>query len=90
MPNFVLPNLDSVNHCTSNEISMEIKRYLLVQWLTESRFGKTKFGIPIEKRSLMSGDRLYQYDSFRWKCHPLQYKFVLEGVTFPAETVIKD
>ena len=33
------------------EISMEIKRYLLVQWLTESRFGKTKFGIPI---SLMS------------------------------------
>ena len=36
MPNFVLPNLDSVNHCTSKEISMEIKRYLLVQWLTES------------------------------------------------------
>jgi hypothetical protein len=32
-----LPNLDSVNHCTSKEISMEIKRYLLVQWLTESR-----------------------------------------------------
>jgi hypothetical protein len=31
------------------------------------------------------------YDSFRWKCHPLQYKFVLEGVTrtFPAETVIQ-
>ena len=28
------------------------------------------------------------YDSFRWKCHPLQYKFVLEGVTFPSETVI--
>jgi len=25
---------------------MEIKRYILVQWLTESRFGKTKFGIP--------------------------------------------
>jgi len=43
MPNFVLPNLDSVNHCTSKEISTEIKRYLLVQWLTESRFGKTKF-----------------------------------------------
>ena len=40
MPNFVSPNLDSVNHCTSKEISMEIKRYLLVQWLTESRFGK--------------------------------------------------
>jgi len=52
MPNFVLPNLDSVNHCTSKEISMEIKRYLLVQWLTESRFGKTKFGFPIEIRSL--------------------------------------
>jgi hypothetical protein len=33
---------------------MEIKRYLLVQWLTESRFGKTKFGFPIEIRSLMS------------------------------------
>jgi hypothetical protein len=33
---------------------MEIKRYILVQWLTESRFGKTKFGIPIEKMSLMS------------------------------------
>ena len=49
MPNFVLPNLDSVNHCTSKEISMEIKRYLLVQWLTESRFGKRKFGIPFEK-----------------------------------------
>ena len=45
----------TVNHCTSKEISMEIKRYLLVQWLTESRFGKTKFGIPIEKRSLMRG-----------------------------------
>jgi len=28
-PNFVLPNLDSVNHCTSKEISMEIKRYSL-------------------------------------------------------------
>ena len=26
---------------------------LLVQWLTESRFGKTKFGFPIEIRSLM-------------------------------------
>jgi hypothetical protein len=42
MPNFLLPNLDSVNHCTSKEISMEIKRYLLLQWLTESRFGKRK------------------------------------------------
>ena len=40
IPYFLLPNLDSVNHCTSKEISMEIKRYLLVQWLTESRFGK--------------------------------------------------
>ena len=27
---------------TSKEISIEIKRYLLVQWLTESRFGKRK------------------------------------------------
>jgi hypothetical protein len=27
---------------------------LLVQWLTESRFCKTKFGFPIEIRSLMS------------------------------------
>jgi len=30
-----------------------------------------------------------QHDSFRWKCHPVQYKFVLEGVTFPAEIVIQ-
>jgi len=63
-PNFVLPNLDSVNHCTSKEISIEIKRYLLVQWLTESIFGKTKFGFPIEIRSNQQreshvcGDRL--------------------------------
>ena len=34
-----MPNLDSVNHCTSK---------------TESRFGISKFGIPIEIRSLMS------------------------------------
>jgi hypothetical protein len=33
---------------------MEIKSYLLAQWLTESRFSKTKFGFPIEIRSLMS------------------------------------
>jgi hypothetical protein len=58
-PNFVLPNLDSVNHCTSKEISIEIKRYLLVQLLTESRFGKTKFGFPIEIRSLMSAGIAY-------------------------------
>ena len=55
MPNFLLPNLDSVNHCTSKEISVEIKRYLLVQWLTESRFGRTKFGIPCLR------DRLYNF-----------------------------
>ena len=41
---------------TSKEISMEIKRYLLVQWLTESRFGKTKFGFPIEIRSGIGSD----------------------------------
>ena len=35
---------------------MEIKRYILVQWLTESRFGKTKFGIR-EKESHVRGDR---------------------------------
>ncbi len=44
MPNFEMPNLDSVNHCTSKENQ-------LVQWLTESRFGISKFGIPIEIRS---------------------------------------
>ena len=54
MPNFVLPNLDSVNHCTSRYLFISILISLLVQWLTESRFGKRKFGIPIEKRSLMS------------------------------------
>jgi len=32
--------------------------------------------------------KLLLYDNFRWKCHPLQYKFVLDGVTFPAETVM--
>ena len=29
IPYFLLPNLDSVNHCTSKEISTETKRYLL-------------------------------------------------------------
>ena len=28
---------------------MEIKRYLLVQWLSESRFGKTKFAFQSRK-----------------------------------------
>jgi len=51
---YYLPNLDSVNHCTSKYLFISILISLLVQWLTESRFGKTKFGIPIEKRSLMS------------------------------------
>ena len=54
IPYFLLPNLDSVNHCTSKYLFISILISLLVQWLTESRFGKTKFGIPIEKRSLMS------------------------------------
>jgi hypothetical protein len=31
---------------------------LLVQWLTESRFGKTQFGFPIEIRSRVSGATL--------------------------------
>ena len=34
--------------------------------------------------------KITRYYSFRWKCHPLQYKFVLGGVTFPAETVITE
>jgi hypothetical protein len=37
MPNFVLPNLDSVNHCTSKYLFISILISLLVQWLTESR-----------------------------------------------------
>ena len=52
MPNFEMPNLD----CTSKEISIQSTivpvRKTLVQWLTESRFGISKFGIPIEIRSL--------------------------------------
>ena len=49
-PNFVLPNIDSVNHCTSKYLFISILISLLVQWLTESRFGKTKFGFSIEIR----------------------------------------
>ena len=45
-----MPNLD----CTSKEISIQSTivpvRKTLVQWLTESRFGISKFGIPIEIR----------------------------------------
>ena len=41
-PNFVLPNLDSVNHCTSKYLFISILISLLVQWLTESR---SRFGI---------------------------------------------
>jgi hypothetical protein len=40
IPYFLLPNLDSVNHCTSKYLFILIS--LLVQWLTESRFGKRK------------------------------------------------
>jgi len=53
MPNFEMPNLDF----TSKEISIQSTivpvRKSLVQWLTESRFGISKFGSPIEIRSLM-------------------------------------
>ena len=45
MPNFEMPNLD----CISKEISIQSTivpvRKSLVQWLTESRFGISKFGI---------------------------------------------
>jgi hypothetical protein len=37
--------------CTSNYLFISILISLLVQWLTESRFGKRKSGIPFEKRS---------------------------------------
>jgi hypothetical protein len=37
-----LPNLDSVNHCTSKYLFVSVLISLLVQWLTESRFGKRK------------------------------------------------
>ena len=40
IPYFLLPNLDSVNHCTSKYLSISILISLLVQWLTESRFAK--------------------------------------------------
>jgi hypothetical protein len=46
---------------------------------TTPHFGNLHFSISF---------KLPDYDSFRWKCHPIQYKFVLEGVTFPAKTVI--
>ena len=54
IPYCLLPNLDSVNHCTSKYLFISILISLLVLWLTESRYGKTKFGFPIEIRSLMS------------------------------------
>jgi len=44
LSNFGMPNFDSVNFSTNR----------VVQKLTESRFGISKFGIPIEIRSLMS------------------------------------
>ena len=43
-----------VNHCTSKYLFISILISLLVQWLTESRFGKTKFGFPIEIRERAS------------------------------------
>ena len=49
------PNLDSVNHCTSKYLFISILISLLVQWLTESRLGKTKFGFPIEIRRFFVG-----------------------------------
>jgi len=51
MPNFEIPNLD----CTSKKISIQSTivpvRKSLVQWLTESRFGISKFGIPVNKKT---------------------------------------
>ena len=35
IPYFLLPNLDSVNHCTSKYLSISILISLLVQWLTK-------------------------------------------------------
>jgi len=46
-------NLDSVNHCTSKEMP-NLDSVNLCTSKTESRFGISKFGIPIEIRSLMS------------------------------------
>ena len=52
MPNFEMPNLDSVNHCTSKEMpKLDSVNHCTSK--TESRFGISKFGIPIEIRSLM-------------------------------------
>ena len=46
MPNFEMPNLDSVNHCTSKEMpNLDSVNHCTSK--TESRFGISKFGIPI-------------------------------------------
>ncbi len=51
----VPPNLDwkAEFRFAESRFSQPLYQYwfLLVQWLTESRFGKTKFGFPIEIRS---------------------------------------
>jgi hypothetical protein len=50
MPNFEMPNLDSVNHCTSKEMpNLDSVNHCTSK--TESRFSISKFGIPIEIRS---------------------------------------
>ena len=49
MPNFEMPNLDSVNHCTSKEMpKLDSVNHCTSK--TESRFGISTFGIPIEIR----------------------------------------
>jgi len=74
MPNFEMPNLD----CTSKEISIQSTivavRKSLVQWLTESRFGISKFGIPIEIRSRHFGARGMSSVRYRTRLGDLKNK----------------
>ena len=51
---FLVQNLDGVRVVNASFGNFTAVRKSLVQWLTESRFGISKFGIPIKIRSLMS------------------------------------
>ena len=49
------PVFECFERACTRRILREVRQILVrEEWLTESRFGKVKFGIPIEKRSLMS------------------------------------
>jgi len=71
-----MPNLD----CTSKEISIQSTivpvRKSLVQWLTESRFGISKFGIPIEIRSLKINNQQRESLMYGIGCIDIQPKII--------------